>query len=88
MSDGIHDTLIDDLMEAYVDWCEECAAVEAAYRRWSGSVSAGAAGAFAAYVEALDREELASAEYARLYGRSRAALARRGPRGEWLGEAA
>jgi hypothetical protein len=88
MSHGTHDSLIDDLMDAYLGWCEESAAVEIAYRRWSIAPSPEAAGAFAAYVAALDREELASVEYARLYGHSSAELARERWRREWLRDAA
>jgi hypothetical protein len=88
MSHGPDDSLIDDLMDAYLGWCEESAAVESAYRRWSIAPSADAADAFAAYVAALDREELASAEYARLDRYSKAELARERRRREWLGDAA
>jgi hypothetical protein len=88
MSHGIRDSLIDDLMDSYLDWCEEAAAVEDAYRRWSLAASSDTASAFAAYVAALDREDLASAEYARLYASSKAALARGRRLREWLGDAA
>jgi hypothetical protein len=69
-------TLIDDLMNAYQGWCEASAAVDSAYQRWSIASSPDAAEAFAAYVAALDREERASAEYARLFARGRFARAR------------
>ena len=88
MRHGTDDSLIDELMDAYLGWCEESAAVETAYRRWSAAPSAEAADAFAAYVAALDREELASDEYARRHGRSRAELARERRLQEWLGDAA
>jgi hypothetical protein len=88
MSDGTPDTLIDDLMDAYLGWCGESAAVETAYQRWSIAPAADAAGTFAAYVAALDREELASVEYARRYAHSKAELARQRRRREWLGDAA
>jgi hypothetical protein len=88
MSHGTHDTLIDDLMDAYLAWCAESAAVETAYQRWSIAPAAEAAGVFAAYVAALDREEIASVEYARRYAHGKAELARERRRREWLGEAA
>ena len=60
------DILIDDAVDAYVDWREQSAAVEAAYRRWTISDRSDTALAFAAYVAALDREERASSFYARI----------------------
>jgi hypothetical protein len=72
----INATVIDDLIDAYVDWGEESAEVEYAYRRWSVTPSPGAALAFAAYAAALDREELASIRYARLVRRAFVLLAR------------
>jgi hypothetical protein len=59
-------TLIDAMMDGYVSWREECAAVEKAYRDWLGSRSDDRAAAFAAYSAALDREEYAAGEYRRL----------------------
>jgi hypothetical protein len=88
MSPGIRDPLMDRLMEAYLEWCEESGTVAFAYRRWSSAPPDDATVAFAAYVAALDREERASAEYARLFGRSRAVQARDRRLDEWLGEAA
>jgi hypothetical protein len=70
MRNTIPNTLIDDLMDAYHGWCEESAAVDSAYQRWSIASPDKAADAFAAYVAALDREEQASADYARLSARS------------------
>jgi hypothetical protein len=56
--------LVDDAIDAYVDWQEECLFVWDAYRRWSRATRADALLAFAAYAAALDREERASAYYA------------------------
>lgn len=61
--------MVDDAMDAYVEWREECARVWDAYQRWLGAVRADAALAFPAYVAALDREELASEVYAGLISR-------------------
>jgi hypothetical protein len=64
MNYGIdHHTVIDAAMDAYLDWRQQSAGVEAAYQRWSAADSTDAALAFAAYVAALDREERASASY-------------------------
>jgi hypothetical protein len=76
MSKATPHTLIDDLMDAYQGWCEESAAVDSAYQRWSVASSPDAADAFATYVAALDREERASGEYARLFARGRFARTR------------
>lgn len=55
--------LVDEMVERYVDWREECAAVEEAYRCWSTS-SAPCTMEFAIYNAALDREECAARLYA------------------------
>jgi hypothetical protein len=60
MVKGIRDYVIDDAMDAYVEWREESAQVESAYRRWATAEPSDAALAFAAYVAALDREDRAS----------------------------
>jgi hypothetical protein len=56
--------LIDDLMDVYVNWREECAALAVAYKHWSNVPTAERGLAFAAYQAALDREERASSAYA------------------------
>jgi hypothetical protein len=66
-------TLIDAVMDGYVEWREESAAVEHAYRRWGRAASRHRALAFDAYLAALDREESAASEYERLIERARAA---------------
>jgi len=58
--------LIDAVMEGYVAWREESAAVRAAYDDWRRAAAAEAAPAYAAYGAALDREERAAAAYRRL----------------------
>jgi hypothetical protein len=58
--------MVDEVMEAYVQWREESARVWEAYHRWLSAVRADAALAFPAYVAALDREERASEVYAGL----------------------
>lgn len=58
--------LIDAVMDGYVTWREESAAVEAAYRTWRGAPPAQRIVAFEDYFAALDREEHAASEYRRL----------------------
>jgi hypothetical protein len=70
MPEQIHHNIIDDVMDAYIDWRHHSADVDEAYRRWTGAVSADTALAFSAYQAALDREELASRSYARLIRRN------------------
>ena len=60
----IRSELIDELMDRYVDWREQCIAVGSAYERWSNGPSAERELAFAAYRAALDLEEQASLVYA------------------------
>jgi agmatine/peptidylarginine deiminase len=88
MSQGIHHSLIDDVMDAYIAWREESAAVESAYRRWATALSTDAACAHAAYVAALDREELASSDYEETLRRSTIEHARDSRRSSWLRDAA
>jgi hypothetical protein len=61
--------LVDEAIEAYVDWREECAAVWDAFDRWARARGVDAAAAFSAYRAALDREECASHAYADLSAR-------------------
>ena len=55
--------LIDALMEAYVEWREECATLQRAYDRWMSFPAWERELAFAAYTAALDREQQASTVY-------------------------
>lgn len=61
--------LVDDAMDAYVDWREECISVAEAYRRWESAPAADSRLAFAGYTAALDREEAAGERYAGLIAR-------------------
>jgi hypothetical protein len=56
--------LVDELMEAYLDWREECNDLRDAYDRWSLASPDERGLGFVAYSAALDREEQASAVYA------------------------
>lgn len=55
--------LLDELVETYVRWREECERVRHAYALWNQADGSDSAAAFAAYREALDREELAARSY-------------------------
>ncbi len=58
--------LIDSVMDGYVTWREESAAVETAYRSYRGAAPGDRAAAFDDYFAALDREEHAASKYRRL----------------------
>src|SRR3954462_7294702 len=58
--------LVDDAIDAYVDWHEACVAVSDAYQRWAQACFADLRLAFGGYRAALDREERASRVYASL----------------------
>jgi hypothetical protein len=61
--------MVDEAMDAYIEWREECIRVWDAYYHWLSAVRADAALAFPAYVAALDREQRASEVYAGLINR-------------------
>jgi hypothetical protein len=66
--------LVDRLIDAYIEWREECIALEEAYRRWASADELDAELAFAAYRAGLDREERASTFYGELVRRVNKAL--------------
>ena len=68
MSATIDNRLVDDAMEAYVDWLQQSVAVQDAYDRWAHAPRNAAAAAFLEYTAALDREECSSMAYAWLVG--------------------
>ena len=68
MSTTINKRLIDDAMDAYVDWRELCLDVQRAYERWEDAPRSQAGIAFRDYQDALVREEHASLQYAVLIG--------------------
>jgi hypothetical protein len=69
VSKQVDKQLVDEAMDAYVDWREECAGVWDAYERWARAPKIDAARAFSAYRAALDREECASHAYVGLLAR-------------------
>jgi hypothetical protein len=62
--------LVDQLLEAYVDWREACARVDDAYRFWVGESGGRGRVAFGSYVAALDAEERSAEVYAVLVRRA------------------
>lgn len=56
----------DDLIDGYVGWREQTAAVASAYARWKETPADGRAAAFDEYLTALNREEEAAAAYQHL----------------------
>ena len=69
MNELLDKRLVDEAMDAYVDWREERASVRDAYLRWVGADLADSPLAFSAYRAALDREERAADVYAELMTR-------------------
>jgi hypothetical protein len=69
MISSLRRRMVDEAMDAYVDWREESAHVWEAYHRWLSAGRTDAALAFRAYAAALDREERASEVYAGLISR-------------------
>jgi hypothetical protein len=60
---------VDEMVDAYADWREECIVVQDAYDRWSHAATADRAETFAAYEAALGGEERASQLYEELVAR-------------------
>ena len=62
--------LVDELIEAYVDWRETCARVSHAYRSWASEPGRCGKVTFGLYMAALDEEEEAAEVYAGLVRRA------------------
>jgi hypothetical protein len=62
--------LAEQVMDAYVDWRNQCGAVRVAYSRWESARASDAVLWHSAYTAALDREELAAKFYGRLLRRA------------------
>ena len=69
MNELIDKRLVDEAIDAYVDWREERGTVWDAYARWTSAPVADCRLAFSAYRAALDREERAAHVYAELLTR-------------------
>jgi hypothetical protein len=61
---------VDDLIETYVAWREECSRVRTSYGRWAFAARAERTLAFAAYLAALDGEDRAAGVYRGLVERT------------------
>jgi hypothetical protein len=61
--------MVDEAMDAYVEWREECVRVWEAYQGWLDSARVDGALASLGYEAALDREQRASEVYAELIAR-------------------
>jgi hypothetical protein len=76
MSGRVDTRLTDRMVDAYVDWREECLGVWEAYERWASSAVRDRPVAFSAYRAALEREEHAARVYADLITRVTASARR------------
>lgn len=56
--------LVDEMLDCYVTWREDAAAVADAYRKWSSATAGEAARRFSVYAAALDLEESSAQSYA------------------------
>ena len=61
--------VVDNLVDAYVNWREACLRVSAAYGSWASERGPGATSAFGWYMATLDEEERAADLYAGLVRR-------------------
>src|SRR3954451_7418271 len=68
MSTTIDNRVVDEAMEAYVDWLQQSVAVQDAYDHWARAPRDATAAAFLEDRAALDREEGLSMAYACLVG--------------------
>jgi hypothetical protein len=67
MTDLINYRLLDETLDAYYEWREECEAVCFAYRTWSDATGCRKAAAYHDYMAALDNEQHTAEIYADLY---------------------
>jgi hypothetical protein len=65
----IDERVLDEAIDSYVAWREECDVVRDAYERWTQASGADAAWAFAEYQAALDREGRIAEVYGDLMAR-------------------
>jgi hypothetical protein len=60
MNKLIRKRLVDQMMDAHVDWCEACVMAGDAYGAWASTTGPSGRVAFGRYVAAVDGEELAA----------------------------
>jgi hypothetical protein len=58
-----NNSVVDELLDHYLSWREECAALDAAYDRWTRAARPDQALAYAVYAAQLDLEEQAARCY-------------------------
>jgi hypothetical protein len=61
--------LMNQALDAYAGWRDQCSAVDLAYHHWAGARGHDAAVWYTAYSAALDREERAAERYGQLIRR-------------------
>ena len=66
--------LVDEMIQRYVEWREECDGVRAAHDWWTGSPISERRTSCAVYAAALDREASAADEFAAALGRLKRCL--------------
>jgi hypothetical protein len=59
------DDLVDELVDRYLCWREECVSVQSSYDNWIRAAAGEQGLAYSAHVAALDREERAAVIYQR-----------------------
>ena len=74
MNEVVDKRLVDEAVDAYVDWRDERACVWDAYARWTNAPVPDSLLAFSAYGAALDREGRAAHVYAELMMRASVAV--------------
>jgi hypothetical protein len=62
--------LVDELVEAYIDWRESCTRVNDAYWAWASETGPRGRVTFGLYMATLDEEEQAADVYARIVMRA------------------
>jgi len=60
-----HSVLLDEAMQHYVEWRQECLAVDDAYEAWASAPAHETELPHAVYIAALDREQCAAGLYRR-----------------------
>lgn len=88
MNTLIQKQLVDELIEAYVDWREACARVDDSYRTWASEPGRRRRVEFGLYMAALAAEEQAAEVYAGLVRRANQLFSSEEPRLEPLGRPA
>lgn len=62
-TDSLPEELVEELLDEYLCWREQCAALQAAYQHWTRATRVDRPLAFAAFVAQLEQEEHAARRY-------------------------